>query len=164
MLYEKIDRSYLNWISSKIKMLDYKKQLKYEILDSYGLKAYDISKIKVTTGGQKLSPQEQAVLRVEKINKQIVELEAELIPIKRNLELQIERVIETTGDFRHGEILKMLYIEGFSVKDVILELYSEDTKATRSSVEGLRKTAEKILSKVSETPFIKVKQLVLEDW
>lgn len=165
MLYEKVDRSYLNRYLHKVQKLDALKKLKFEILDSCGLKSYDFSKIKVTNGGSKKpSEQERAVMRVERINRQILELEAVIIPLKNDLTQQIERVDNNSDDYRHAEILRMLYLEGFTVKDVILSFYPEDNKATRSSIEGLRKTAEKLLAKVSETPFIEVKQLVIEDW
>ena len=40
----------------------------------------------------------------------------------------------------------------------------EDNKNNRSSVEGLRNTAIKLLEKVSSKPFIEIEQRVIEDW
>ncbi len=164
MLYEKVDKTYLRLYLHKVHNLDSLKRLKFELLESCGLKSYDFNKIKVTSGSKKLSIQEQSILRVERINKQIKQLEAEIQPIKQDLTNQIQRVDENSDDFRHAEILRMLYLEGFTMKDVILNYYTEDTKTTRSNIEGLRKTAEKLLAKISSTPFIKIKQLVIEDW
>lgn len=165
MLYEKIDKGYLNRHLHRVQRLDNLRSLKYQILNSCGLKAYDYSKIKVTTGnGNKLTEQERAVLRVEKIDKQIRELEAIVKPEQIVLIQQIDRVDETSNDFRHASILRQLYIDGCSLKEVILSFYPEDTKETRKSISGLRNTAEKLLAKISGIPFIRVEQMVIEDF
>jgi hypothetical protein len=164
MLYEKIDRGYLNRHLNRIHKLNDLRKLKFEILDSCGLHAYDYSALKVTSGSKRLSTQERAILRVENINKQIKNLESMINPVQKDLALQIERVDSATDDWRHAEILKMLYLDGCSMKDVILNFYPEDNKNARSSIEGLRKTAEKTLAKISSTPFIKINQLIIEDW
>lgn len=165
MLYEKIDRGYLNRHLHRVQLLDNLRSLKYQILNSCGLKAYDYSKIKVTTGnGHRMTDQEKAVIRVEKIDKQIKELELIVKPEQLALSEQIERVDSISNDYRHASILKQLYIDGDSLKDVILNFYPEDTKETRKNISGLRKTAEKLLAKISGTAFIKVHQISLEDW
>lgn len=165
MLYEKIDKGYLNRHLHRVQRLDNLRSLKYEILNSCGLKAYDYSKIKVTTGnGRKMTDQEKAAIRVEKIDKQIRELEAIVRPEQIALNLQIDRVDSISDDYRHASILRQLYVDGESLKDVILSFYPEDTKETRKSISGLRNTAEKMLAKISGTPFIKVQQLQLPEW
>lgn len=164
MIYEKIDRGYLNRHLNRLHQLNDLRRLKFEILESCGLKAYDYSSIKVTSGSKKLSEQERAVLRVENLNKKIKQLEADILPIQNELTEQINRVDSESDDYRHAEILRQLYLDGCTIKDVILNFYPEDNKNTRSSIEGLRKSAEKILAKISTKPFIKVQQMVIEDW
>lgn len=165
MLYEKIDRGYLNRHLHRVQLLDNLRSLKYQILNSCGLKAYDYSKIKVTAGnGHRLTDQEKAVIRVEKIDKQIRELEAIVKPEQAELSKQIERVDSSSDDYRHAAILRQLYVDGDTLKDVILSFYPEDSKEARKSIAGLRKTAEKLLAKVSGIPFIEVRQLTIEDW
>lgn len=165
MLYEKIDRGYLNRHLHRVQRLDNLRSLKYQILNSCGLKAYDYSKIKVTAGnGQRITDQEKAAIRVEKIDKQIKELEAIVKPEQAALSQQIERVDSMSNDYRHAAILRQLYVDGDSLKEVILSFYPEDTKENRKSISGLRNTAEKLLAKISGTPFIKVEQMVIEDF
>lgn len=165
MLYEKIDRGYLNRHLHRVQRLDNLRSLKYQILNSCGLKAYDYSKIKVTAGnGQRITDQEKAAMRVENIDKKIKKLEAIVIPAQAALSQQIERVDSMSNDYRHAEILRQLYVDGETLKDVILSFYPDDTKENRKSISGLRNTAEKLLAKISGTPFIKVEQMVIEDF
>jgi hypothetical protein len=165
MLYEKIDRGYLNRHLHRVQLLDNLRSLKYQILNSCGLKAYDYSKIKVTAGnGHRMTDQEKAAIRVEKIDKEIKELEVIVKPEQIELNKQIERVDSLSNDYRHAAILRQLYIDGDSIKDVILNFYETDSKEARKSIAGLRKTAEKLLAKISTTPFIKVEQMIIEDW
>jgi hypothetical protein len=165
MLYEKIDRGYLNRHLHRVQLLDNLGSLKYQILNSCGLKAYDYSKIKVTAGnGHRVTDQEKAAIRVEKIDKEVKELEVIVKPEQIELNKQIERVDSLSNDYRHAAILRQLYIDGDSIKDVILNFYETDSKEARKSIAGLRKTAEKLLAKISTTPFIKVEQMIIEDW
>ena len=165
MLYEKIDRGYLNRHLHRVQRLDNLRSLKYQILNSCGLKAYDYSKIKVTAGnGHRMTDQEKAAIRVEKIDKQIKELEAIVTPEQNILLQQLDRLEEKSNDYRHAAILRQLYVDGCSLKDVILSFYPEDTKESRKSISGLRNTAEKMLAKISEIPFIKVEQMIIEDF
>ena len=165
MLYTKIKQERLNRHKNLVAKLDFYRKRKFEILNQFGLKAYDYSKIKVTSGnGKKTTDQERAVIAVEKINKEIKELEAIVLPEQKEIETQINRLYDYSSDWRHPDILKRLYIDGESMKDVILAYYGEDSKNTRSSVEGLRNTAIKLLEKISAKPFIEIQQLVIEDW
>lgn len=165
MLYTKIKQERLNRHKNLIAKLDYLRKRKFELLDEFGLKAYDYSKIKITPGnGKKMTDQERAAIALEKINKEIKELELLVLPEQKEIELQIDRLYNYTSDWRHPDILKRLYVDGESMKDVITTYYKEDTKATRKSVEGLRNTAIKLLEKVSEKPFIEIRQMVIEDW
>jgi len=165
MLYEKIDRGYLNRHLHRVQRLDNLRSLKYQILNSCGLKAYDYSKIKVTAGnGHRMTDQEKAAIRVEKIDRQIKELEAIVTPEQNILLQQLDRLDEKSNDYRHAAILRQLYVDGCSLKDVILSFYPEDTKESRKSISGLRNTAEKMLAKISDIPFIKVEQMTIEDF
>lgn len=164
MLYTKIKQECLNRHRNLVAQLDFLRKRKFEILNQFGLKAYDYSKIKVTSGSKKLTDQERAVIALEKINKKIKDLEIIVLPEQQEIEAQIDRLYDYTNDFRHPDILKRLYVDGESIKDVITAYYGEDNKSNRRSIEGLRNTAIKLLEKVSDAPFIEVKQLVLEDW
>lgn len=163
MFWKIIRAERLNRHRNLIAKLDFLRKRKYEILNEFGLKAYDYSKIKVTAGnGHRTTEQEKAVIAIEKINKEIKQLEAEVLPEQKEIETQINRLYEVTDDWRHPDVLKRLYIDGESIKEVILAYYGSDTKNTRSSVEGLRNTAIKLLEKVSATPFIEIEQIPID--
>ena len=165
MLWKIIKQERLNRHKNLVAKLDFYRKRKYEFLNEFGLKAYDYSKIKVTSGnGRKTTDQERAVIAVEKINKEIKELESVVLPEQKEIETQINRLYDYSSDWRHPDILKRLYVDGESMKDVILAYYGEDNKNNRSSVEGLRNTAIKLLEKVSSKPFIEIEQRVIEDW
>lgn len=163
MFWKIIRAERLNRHRNLVNKLNFKRQRKYEIMDEFGLKAYDYSKIKVTSGnGKRTTEQERAVIAVENINKEIKQLEALVLPEQKEMEVQIDRLNEYSDDWRHADILKRLYIDGESIKDVIVEYYGSDTKNGRSSVEGLRNTAIKLLEKVSATPFIEIEQIPID--
>lgn len=164
MYWKVIKKERLNRHKNLVTKLDFLRKRKYELLDQFGLKAYDYSKIKVTSGSKKMTDQERAVIALEKINKEIKELEAIVLPEQKEIEEQIDRLYTYSDDWRHSDILKRLYVDGENMKDVILAYYNEDNKNTRSNIEGLRNTAIKMLEKVSEKPFIEIKQLTIEDW
>ena len=164
MYWKVIKKERLNRHKNLVTKLDFLRKRKYELLDQFGLKAYDYSKIKVTSGSKKMTDQERAVIALEKINKEIKELEAIVLPEQKEIEEQIDRLYTYSDDWRHSDILKRLYVDGENMKDVILAYYNEDNKNTRSNIEGLRNTAIKMLEKVSEKPFIEIKQLTIEDY
>ena len=164
MYWKVIKKERLNRHKNLVTKLDFLRKRKYELLDQFGLKAYDYSKIKVTSGSKKMTDQERAVIALEKINKEIKYLEAIVLPEQKEIEEQIDRLYTYSDDWRHSDILKRLYVDGENMKDVILAYYNEDNKNTRSNIEGLRNTAIKMLEKVSEKPFIEIKQLTIEDW
>lgn len=165
MIYTKIRQERLLRHKNLVNKLDALRKRKFQILDSYGLKAYDYSKIKVTVGnGHKLTDQEKAAIAVEKIDKEIKHLESIVIPEQQEFEQQINRLYEFTTDWRHPDILKRLYIDGENMKDIIMLYFGEDSKNSRNSVDRIRNSAIKLLEKVSDKPFIEIQQTVLEDW
>ena len=165
MLYKIVRKERLNKYRNQICQLNFLRNKKYEILNTFGLKAYDYSKIKVTTGnGKKLTEQERAVLNVEKYDKKIKELAARIEPERAELEAQIDRVDSESNNWRHAESLRSYYLEGESKKDTAYRIYGTDDKKDVDNVSDLLKTAEELLAKVSATPFVQVQQMVLEDW
>ena len=179
MLYTTIDKGRLRKHLNNVKHLEDLRCRKLEILNSFGLKAYDYSKIKVTSGTKKPTEQERAVIALERINKEIKALEAKVYPEQKELEAQIDRVNERSDHWQHADILRRLYIDCQTIKDVIIDytpanytytdghykcLDKDKETATRRSIEGFRDTAIKMLEKVSEKPFIEIKQLTIEDW
>jgi len=165
MLWNVIKKERLNKHKNLVSKLDFLRKRKFEILNQFGLKAYDYSAIKVTAGnGRKTTDQERAAIALEKINKEIKDLEAIVLPEQQEIEAQINRLDDYSDDWRHSDILKRLYIDGESIKDVITTYYGDDNKNTRRSIEGLRNTAIKLLEDVSVKPFIEIQQMVIEDW
>ena len=164
MLWKRIKKDQLNRHRNMVEKLDHLRQRKFEILDQFGLKAYDYSKIKVTSGSKKMTDQERAVIAVEKLNREIKALAAIVMPEQMEIEKQIILLDSISNDWRHADILKRLYVDGEKMKDIILTYYSVDNKNNRNCAEGLRDTAIKMLEKVSEKPFVEIKQTKIEDW
>lgn len=179
MLYTTIDKGRLRKHLNNVKHLEDLRRRKIEILNSFGLKAYDYSKIKVTSGSKKATDQERAVIAVEKINREIRELEAIVYPEQKELEAQIDRVNEKSDYWQHADVLRRLYIDCQTIKDIIIDYTPANYKyidghykcidkdketATRRSIEGFRDTAIRMLSEVSDTPFIPCQQHMLEVW
>lgn len=164
MLYTIIRKERLNKYRNKVCQLNFLKNKKIEILDTFGLKAYDYSKIKVMTGnGKKLTEQEKAVLSVEKFDKKIRELEAEIKPEMDELEKQIERVDGVSSNWRHAEALKSFYLLGESKIATANRIYGDSEKQDVKNVSELLNTALEVLEKVSSTPFVEVQQLIIEE-
>ena len=134
MLWKIIKKDRLNRHRNLVAKLDFLRKRKFEILNQFGLKAYDYSKIKVTSGSKKMTDQERAVIALEKLSKEIKELEAVVLPEQKEIETQIERLNSISDDWRHADVLKRLYVDGERMKDVILTYYKEDNKKDRKSV------------------------------
>ena len=165
MLYKIIRQERLIRFRNRVRQLDFLKQKKFEILNSCGLKAYDYSKIKVTTGnGHKLTEQERAVLNIEKYDRKIKELQALISEEQSELEKQIERVDGTSTNWKHGEVLRSYYLEGETKRETAIRVYGNDSKQDVKNLGELIKKALEILEKVSSTPFVEVKQLTLDNW
>ncbi len=165
MLYKIIRQERLTQYRNRVRQLNFLRSKKYEILNSCGLKAYDYTKIKVTSGnGKRLTEQERAVLIVEKYDKKIKELEAIISTDTQELEEQIARVDQKSDNWKHAEVLRCFYLEGETKQETALRIYGDDSKQAVKNLSELIKTALEILEKVSSTPFVKIEQLVLDNW
>lgn len=163
MLYTIIRKDRLNKYRNKICQLNFLRQKKFEILNSFGLKAYDYSKIKVTIGnGKKLTDQEKAVLSVEQFDKKIRELEAEIKPETDELEKQIDLVDCESTNWRHAEALRSFYLFGESKQEAANRVYGECTKQDVKNFNEILKTALEFLGKVSS--YVEVQKITTEDW
>ena len=165
MLYKIVRKERLNRYRNKVCQLNFLKRKKFELLDSFGLKAYDYSKIKVTSGnGRKLTDQEKAVMSIENFDRKIRQLEAEIQPEMDELEKQIERVDGKSDNWRHAEALRSFYLFGESKLETAEKIYGESTKQDVKNLNELLKVALEYLEKVSSTPFVEVQQITMEDW
>ena len=163
MLYTIIKKDRLNKFRNKICKLNFLKHKKIEIMNTFGLKAYDYSKIKVMAGnGKKLTEQERAVLSVEKYDHDIRELEADLKPEKDELEQQIEKVDGESTNWRHAEVLRSFYLLGENKQEAANRVYGECTKQDVKNLNEILKTAIEFLAKVSK--HVEVQQVNIEDW
>ena len=163
MLYTIVRKERLNKYRNKICQLNYLKQKKLEILNAFGLKAYDYSKIKVTIGnGKKLTDQEKAVLSVEKFDKKIRELEAEIKPETDELKKEINRVDSTSTNWRHAEALRRFYLYGENKIEAANMIYGDDTKQGVKNLNEILKTAIELLGEVSG--LVDVQKVAIEDW
>lgn len=163
MIYTIVRKERLNKYRNKICQLNFLKQKKLEVLNSYGLKAYDYSKIKVTTGnGRKLTDQEKAVLSVERYDKKIRELEADIQPETEELEKQIDMVDGESTNWRHAESLRSFYLFGESKKDASIRLYGDSTKQDIKNFNEILKTALEYLEKMGS--FVDVQKYNIDDW
>lgn len=179
MYYTTVRKDRLRKHLNNLKRLDDAKRRKNEILSMFGVKGYDYSKIKVTSGSKKMTDQERAVIALEKINREIRELEAIVYPEQKEIEAQIDRVNEKSDYWQHADVLRRLYVDCQTIKDIIIDynpsnytyinghykcIDKDKETATRRSIEGFRDTAIKILGEISETPFIPCQRHLLEDW
>ena len=164
MLYTVIKKDKLNRYRNKVCQLNFLRRKKFEILESFGLKAYDYSKIKVMAGnGRKLTDQEKAVLSVERFDKKIKELEAEINPDSKELEADIDKVDSESTNWRHAEALRSFYLFGESKQDAAIRVYGESTKKDVKNLNDLLNTALEILERVN-TSFVEQKTYEIEDW
>lgn len=165
MLYTIIRKERLNKYRNKICQLNFLKHKKIEVMNAFGLKAYDYSKIKVMTGnGRKLTDQEKAVLSVESYDRKIRELEAEIQPEKEELEKQIDRVDSESTNWRHAEALRSFYLFGESKQEAASRVYGESTKQDVKNLNDILRTALEFLEKVSSNSFVEIQKYNIEDW
>lgn len=163
MIYTIIKKERLNKFRNKICKLNFLKRKKNEVMNTFGLKAYDYSKIKVMAGnGKKLTDQERAVLSVEKYDHDIRELEADLKPEKDELEEQIEKVDGQSTNWRHAEALRSFYLFGESKQQAAIRVYGDSSKQDIKNFNDILKTALEFLSKVSK--HVDIQELNIEDW
>lgn len=163
MIYTVIKKDRLNKFRNKICKLNFLKLKKIEIMNTFGLKAYDYSKIKVMAGnGKKLTDQERAALSVEKYDHEIRLLEAEMQPEKDQLEQQIEKVDGESTNWRHAEALRSFYLNGESKQQAANRVYGDSTKQDIKNLNDILKTALEFLAKVSEC--VEVQEFNIEEW
>lgn len=163
MLYTIIRKERLNKYRNKVCHLNFLRQKKIEILNTFGLKAYDYSKIKVMAGnGKKLTDQEKAVLCVERFDKKIREMEALIQPETDELTKEIERVDSESTNWRHAEVLRSFYLMGESKQETADRVYGDSSKQDVKNLNELLKTAVEMLSKVGSV--VEVKHITMEDW
>jgi len=165
MYWKIIRKDRLNQYRNKVCQLNFLKEKKNEILNRYGLQAYDYSKIKVMSGnGRRMTEQERAAINVERYNKKINELEAEITPERKELATQITRVDSASNNWRHAEALRSYYLEGASKAEAAYSLYGDNDKQNIKNFSEILNTALEILESVSSTPFVQIEQIPLEVW
>lgn len=161
MYYEIINKERLMLHKQYVKKLNNKRERKREILDTLGLKSYDFSKPKVTSGSKHLSEEEKTVIRLEKINKEIRELEGIVFMEQAEIETQLKRI--ESIDWRYKEILQGYYIDDLKAKEIVMLLFGNTEPESWKSFYRLQKAAIRELQKVSKRPFIEIEQqLVFE--
>lgn len=165
MYYETINKEKLMLHKQYVKKLNRKREFKRELESKMGLKSYDYSKIKVINGdSRRTSEEERFILKLEKINRELRELEAIVIPEQKEIEAQLTRV--EVKDWRYREILQSYYIDDIPAKEIIVEIYGDKADkdpAIWKQYYRLQSAAIRELAKVSEKPFIQIeRQLMLE--
>ena len=122
-MHEPITRERLDRYLDNCKMLVYYEQKKRNLEKKVGLSGVDYSKIKVTTGnGQKVSEQERYAIILERINKEISTLRAEIKPEHDIIIAQIRRV----NSSRSRTIITLKYIEKRSTQDLVEYFFCDD--------------------------------------
>lgn len=161
MYYERINKTRLMRYRQYVFQLNTLYQRKHELEQSLGLKGYSFADTKVTNGNKKqLSEQEQFVIRLERINKKIQEIEPIVKSERIEFEKQIERIAHL--DWRYKEILQSYYIDGIKSKEIVSTIFGDSDSAWKDFYR-LQKSAIRELQKVSAKPFIEVEQqLVIE--
>lgn len=142
----------LNRHRNNVNRLDCLRRRKFEIIKKYELKDSDISGIPTNTlkyiNYRDISEKERAAIMLTKFNEDIKALTPIVNEEQARLEGLIDKLEKQSKDHRHADILRRYYIDGGTIQDIILEHYGVDNKTTRSSIDGLRKTAEKLLNKL----------------
>lgn len=135
----------------------------------HGINSVDFSKERLTGGNrQRLSPQEHYVLRLEKINKKIKDLRAELIPERDIIQTQLNRLTDPL----YKEILIERYMKRKRWTDIMAFYYDDQPDFEEEEGEDLKQhgkywdkimnyhaQAVKQIEKISEIPYVSVKQL-----
>lgn len=159
MIYKTIDKSRLKLHKQFVNKLNRLREHKFELLEVLGLKAYDYSKIKVTLGSKPDSEQEKNIVKLEKINSKIKELESVVLPEQEEITKQLELI--EIKNWRYRRILEGYYLDDEAPSDIIQEIYgigANKIKNNWNNYYDLQKAAIKELQKVSKSPFIKIKQ------
>lgn len=167
MNYEPITIQRLDDFGAVMREYNDLKSQKFKLEKRLGLSGVDYSKIKVTSGnGLKFSEEERFVLALQKINSKMQEYEKWLIPEKEVIVKQIARVKRQ----EYRKILVLRYIEKWKWSEIIQECFwfeadYEDEKQNKYKDKVLywNRQALKELEEVSQKPYVKIEQLVLEE-
>lgn len=160
MIYKTFDKTFLKRYLHKIQKLKHLEKMRDNIRNKNGLKGIDYSKEKNISNRKKNSEQENLVLQLEKINKQIQNIKTNISPIQKDLLKQINAIDSLSGNWKCAEILRMVYIDGLSTKEVVLSIYGEYNETNRKEIQRLRNVTENKLSK----PFITCVEYSLKAW
>lgn len=168
MYCETINKSRLERYLDKVRELDFLLEKKHRLEQKHGLKSVDLSKTRVTNGSSKpFSVQEQNAIELEKVNKEITELKAFVIPEHKELKTQLSRLKKwywrRVIDFKYLQKMKTSEIVSYFFGDEEDYEIEKDLKY-RKKVDRWIDEAITNLEKVSEKPFIKKeRQLVIEE-
>lgn len=166
-MYEPITKERLESYSESVRELDSLLKQKEGIKQKIGsLSGIDYSRIKVSSGnGSKISEQEHYVMSLQKINERIDRLRALVIPEHNIIKTQIARVKK----WNYRKVLILRYLEKWKWSEIIEEFFGfepdyedEQYGKYKDTVMYWNRRALEELEKVSNKPFLPVKQLPLE--
>ncbi len=166
-MYEPITKERLENYSESVRELDSLLKQKEGIKQKIGsLSGIDYSRIKVSSGnGSKISEQEHYVMSLQKINERIDRLRALVIPEHNIIKTQIARVKK----WNYRKVLILRYLEKWKWSEIIEEFFGfepdyedEQYGKYKDTVMYWNRRALEELEKVSNKPFLPVKQLPLE--
>ena len=122
-MIEPITRERLNRYIDSCKTLAYYENKKRNLIKKLGLSGVDYSKIKVTSGNaRKPSEQERFVSILERVNREIETLRAEIKPEHDIIVAQIRRLPTS----KSRTIITLKYIEGRSTQDMVEYYFCDD--------------------------------------
>lgn len=122
-MHEAITRERLDRYLDSCKALNTCEEKKRNLESKMLLSGIDYSRVKVTTGnGKKLSEQERYVTILERINKEISMLRAEIVPEHNIIVSQIKRI----NNYRSRTIITLKYIEKRSTQELVEWFFCED--------------------------------------
>ena len=123
IIREPITRERLNRYIDSCKTLAYYEQKKKNLTAKLNISGVDYSKIKVTSGNaRKTSEQERYVQILERINREINLLRAEIKPEHDIIVMQIRRLPTS----KSRTIITLKYIEGRSTQDLVEYYFCDD--------------------------------------
>lgn len=166
-MYEPITKERLDNYSESVRELDSLLKQKEGIKQKIGsLSGIDYSRIKVSSGnGSKISEQEHYVMLLQKINERIDRLRALVIPEHNIIKTQIARVKK----WNYRKVLILRYLEKWKWSEIREEFFGfepdyedEQYGKYKDTIMYWNRRALEELEKVSNKPFLSVKQLPLE--
>lgn len=159
-----IDKEWLEWFGTSWRIYQQYKKLRLQIINKINtLKSIDYSKDRVTNGASThISEQERFAIKLEKVNKLILEAESVLIPAKKRLVEQIRRI--KNPNLR--AVLILYYVEYRKMKDIVEYLFDvqldyEEKKDTTylDCVKRWKREAIEKLEDLNKSAYVPVKQL-----